>query len=328
MKQYMIIVGIIVIMLFSCTNQLEDATSVNDNNMNISENNIDTKENVIDNSGVANNDVENEETESSPIEIDDDFDYENAIEIRNANLWLKKDELKRLMLDGERYIVDSSLLEGDTFSHVSMIYPAMILSGSRIYNILENKQVLMLEDITMSLEEVWGKEVAVEGYTWYGDVEIIPSNFRFIDNAEYSQDMKYLCVSMHAFLADVLDSIVCIYDTENQSIRFIEKPFWGQVTHIEFAPDGKYLAYASYTGGDNSSADISILNYETMEHLEYINVDELVIDYENLEVDEWLDIYLQKMYWDQRQLKLDLEYQTMNDNENIIVDLVVWELIK
>lgn len=328
MKQYMIIVGIIVIMLFSCTNQLEDTTSVNDNNMNVNENNIDTKENDIDNSGVANNDVENEETESSPIEIDDNFDYENAIEIRNANLWLKKDELKRLMLDDERYIVDSSLLEGDTFSHVSMIYPAMILSGNRIYNILENKQVLMLEDITTSLEEVWGKEVAVEGYTWYGDVEIIPSNFRFIDNAEYSQDMKYLCVSMHAFLADVLDSIVCIYDTENQSIRFIKKPFWGQVTHIEFAPDGKHLAYASYTGGDNSSADISILNYKTMEHLEYINVNELVIDYENLEVDEWLDINLQKMYWDQGQLKLDLEYQTMIDNENIIVDLVVWKLIE
>lgn len=306
MKQCMIVIGVIMVMLFSCTNQLEDTASVNENSTDVQE-----------------HEIKNEKVESNSIEID--FDYENAIEIRNANLWLKKEDLSRLMLDGEIYSVDYNLLESDTFSHVSMVYPAMILRGNRIFNILDNKQVLMLQDIITSLEDVWGKEVASEGYIWYGDVELVPSNFQFIDNTKYSQDMKYLCVSMHAFLADTFDSIVCIYDTDNKSIRFIDNPFWGQVTDIEFAPDGKYVAYAYYVGGDNSETNINILNYETMEHLGYIHVNEFVVDYENLNTDEQLDIYLKKMYWDQGQLKVDLEYGNMTDNKHLMVDLVVWK---
>lgn len=141
----------------------------------------------------------NESEPKSVMELEDDFDYDNAIEIRDVDLWLKKADLDRLTLDGQIYTVSPEVIKDDEFSHISISYPSAILSGERVINLTENNQVLSLEDLVDSLKKVWGEKIAVDGYVWYGDVLLEPDNFTFIDNAKYSENMKLLCITAHSF---------------------------------------------------------------------------------------------------------------------------------
>lgn len=290
-------------------------------------------------------DLENESTANMEVSVDDKnnmgesvtatdveesseivFDYDNAIELRNADLWLNKKELDKLMLDGKPYIIDSKHLEIDDFSHVSITYPAMILSGDSVIDLENDEKVLVLEDITASLEELWGKEVAVEGYIWYGEVQIEPSNFKFIDNSKYSDDKKFIFVSLHSFLADILDSIVCIYDSEENTLKFIEEPFYGQVADVEYSLSSHHVAYSSYTGGDNVTVQVSVVDYTTMDQLMNVNVNELIVVQEKLKKDQRLNVSLLAMYWEDGKLKVDVEYEDMYDSKNInkLIGLEIW----
>lgn len=129
------------------------------------------------------------------------------------------------------------------------------------------------------------------------------------------------------FLADVFDTIVCIYDVEMNKIKFIEDPFYGKVSFVEFSIGNEYIAYSYSTGGDSLTQYISVLKPEKMELLTHINVNEFIMKKEKLDTGKLLSVSLSKMFWDIDALKIDVEYD--NDNQDDYVEaegLTIWKI--
>lgn len=323
-KNQILITIILVLTLTSCSNTKNTNQSPKEELSSRSFLNSDKSNNVYEQDDNAK---ESKSVSVSVSESEDDFDYENAIEITGADLWLKKADLDRLTLDGEIYTINPRILKDDEFSHISISYPIAILSGEKVFDLIENNQVISLESLIDSLEKVWGEKIAVDGYVWYSDVLLEPENFTFIDNAKYSDNMKLLCITAHSFLADIFDSIVCIYDIEKNTILFIKDPFYGKVSFVEFNGDNEYIAFSYSTGGDSLTQYVSVLKSETMELITHLNVNEYIINLEQLEEGQLFSVSLSKMYWDNDVLKLDVEYDNSNGDDYIEnMGLTIWHI--
>jgi len=252
--------------------------------------------------------------------------YDGYQELRDNHVWLSKKDIDKILLDGQVYVIDKSVLEADDFSHVGITYPAIILSGDTVKSLIDNKTVITQGKMIAELDKVWGESVAKEPYIWYGQVQIAPENFEFLDYAKFSNDQKLLGVSAHAFLADILDSIVCVYDVKNNEYKFIKKPFYGAINEMTFTDDNKYLAYSYYTGGDTLNYYVSVLSLDTMEILYEMELNEYVQIEKGLTEDSYLDTFNVKVRWSDKTLYADFSYDFIgNEKECDVTDMIIWQ---
>lgn len=247
------------------------------------------------------------------------------IELRNESLWLSKKELNTLVLDGERYSIDKKVLNMSDSSHVKITYPLIILGGELVYDLEKNQEVITLDKIVNKLQKVWGKKVATDGYIWYGETLLEPENFTFIDHVQYSDNKGKMSLSMHSFMADMFDSIVCTYDLKNNTIKFIADPFKGQVSDIEFSREGNNLAYSYIRMGDYLDYYIDIVAFETMEIIQKKNIYELILTGKYADLDK-RDVHLMKIYWEDDELiaEIEIPMKDKSRSKKIKFKVTVW----
>jgi len=254
----------------------------------------------------------------------DDTSDEKKIEIQGNSIWISIDKLNNLLLDGKEYNITNDIIETASSSHVTISYPLIIIDGEKIYNLETKDMVLNLTGILLQLEKVWGLEVAEDGYVWYSDVLLTSKDFSFIDNAVYLEQHNLIAVSMHSFYADVLDSIVMSFDVSKDEIRFIENPFYGQVDHIVYSGDAEYLSYAYYTIGDSVIPYVDIVNGNSMEMIERIEVLEALTN-ANIDINN-IEVRVTNLYWEGNNLiailLVDDYYNTNIDKQE--VEIVLW----
>jgi len=187
-----------------------------------------------------------------------------GIELRESNHWMDKNNFDHLTLDGRKYVLADDVINRMSSSHMGLHYPLVVIDGREVYD-LESQQVLFnLEDLKGALGEVWGSQVAKEAYPWYSDVNLQADDFTMIDHVNYDRESRQVLVSTHAFYADILDSIVGLYDLDQKSFSFIDNPFYGQVYDSIIDDTGRQMAFTYYTGGDYVSYFVSLVNQETM----------------------------------------------------------------
>ncbi len=259
-----------------------------------------------------------------------EFDYKNAIELRNADLWLGKKDLEKLVLDGKIYTIDmQEVINIVNYTNVGISYPLICIGGKKIYDLEKETEFITLSKIVGKLKKVWGSKVAVKDYDWV-DGPIKPENFTFIDNFKYNSDRRKVCISMHSFFADTFDSMVGIYDTDTDTITFISNPFFGQVYTVSFSEGTEYLAYSySYFTGDFFETSIAIIDSETMKYVHRTNLSEIVIKDNISDQESLYRIDIEKFYWQEDELnaKLEIHKTAKLDPSKEIVEVIeikVW----
>lgn len=190
---------------------------------------------------------------------------EELIEMRDTNLWLNKKELDRLILDDEHFVFQEELLQTINFSHVIINYPLLVFNSNNVYNLEEKKLIFTGEDIVLSLEEVWGKTMGINGVNPYGDdLKLEPKHFDFIDNVSLSPSKERIAFSIHHYATAMTTTITGIFYLEDSKIEFVEGPDLAELHNISWSPDGDYYAYTLSSNIDEYEANILVVNSKTL----------------------------------------------------------------
>ena len=200
---------------------------------------------------------------------------EDLIEMRDSKLWVKQEDLYGLSLDGEHYEFPEKILEMIKFSHVIINYPLLVFNTDQVYNLEDKQLIFTAEDITLTLEEVWGKTMGVNGVNPFVDMEIKPQSFNFIDNVSLSPSNKKVAFSIHNYVAAMFTTVIGIYNIDDNEVDFVEGPSMGQVQEITWSPDDNYFAYITNSSIDEYKQDIYVINSKDFTKVTSVTTTEL-----------------------------------------------------
>ncbi|MCH4890943.1 hypothetical protein EZV73_25410 [Acidaminobacter sp. JC074] len=240
--------------------------------------------------------------------LDNDFP-ENPIDIMIENQMVEKKEFKRLIKDEEAYKIGDDFRLGLRDSKTLINFPYASFNRG-VYDLEREQIVFDISSIEEALSDVWGKTVAKDGYLWYSDVYMKPENLNFLSGFNYHDERNEIVFSIESFLADAMDTLVGSYNLKSKAFKFVESPFYGSVGEIVALEGTHYAAYSFYTGGDESTCYVDVIDLDKMKVINHLNVDKIYNAQE---------VWITDMKWTENNLVLTVEVNGEETSDEFII---------